>query len=1527
MPAANPRRIARTRRASGSRPRRASTRATRPGLWTRLGLAFAGWREREPETLLFLLVFAAAAVLRFWRPDWYVSSQFHPDERWIFGVVSQLSYPQEPTGLQYGTFPLYLLALIKDGVATIASWFGPFDTNRFVIWGGRMLSAVFDLGTITFTYLFGRELLPEEKGRRLGLLAAAFLAFTVLNVQMAHFFVVDVPLGLTVMATLYFSARLARTGARRDYLWAGVCLGLAMATKTSALPVALSVGAAHVLGLRLADAEDRTRRWGDLALAVGASLITFAVAMPHAFLDWARFWANQNEQRRILVTGEADVPYNRQYLNTLPFLYYGRNLVRHLLGWPLGVLALGAFLTYPLLWAVRGAVLTARRRWTELAEAAEREAPLLVLLTFGVTYALVIGGSFAKFNRYLLPLTPVLCLLAARAVADLRALGGVRVRRLTSVGVALVLAATVLWALAFTSIYTRPHPWIAASRWMLQNIPAAVPGEDGMRLRATTVLNEEWGDDLPVGVEGLASKPYRNNKFPVQEPDTPRKREIILNMLQTNDWIVMADTRAHAVYRRLPDRYPINAAYYDLMFRERLGYTLAREFSNYPALLGREFPDDDADESFTLYDHPHVYLFRREAPSLPAAELAARLDEATAEMQRRGRARVSATLRVRPRTQAAPAEVLPTVINSNIGRSQGRPVFIFGHLNSFTALLAWFLLIEVIGLLAMPLVLTCFPRLPDGGASLAKIAGTLVLTWVVWVLVSLGWVPHLQSVTLAVLLLLGMGAVSWAWRRPVALKAYAARQGRLWWTAEVVFAAAFIGYALTKLYNPDIHNPFGQGYNGGGEPMGMTFLSAVYQSLHFPPYDPWLSGYHINYYYYGHVILGVLAKAIGVPPAWSYSLAISLLFALTVTGVYGLGLGLTGRRRWGLAAAVLAAMFGNLHSFFYLLEPLNRYLQMGDAWSNLGPWLADTWRHAGRFEFIWNPTRLIKGTINEMPWFSFLYGDLHAHIIAIPYSLPVIAWGLNLLKSPPAPKRVFLEAPGTGPADRALGFFLIALALGALSAINTWNFPPYALLVLGVLAFRAVQGRRRPGIPWRELGAAGLGWLRLVAVGLLLMYFFHRYFMPQSTSLAWVNPQVRTRVKEALVFFGLPVFLLFTFWAQLLWPRLTAWARRVLPARRGGPFGAARAWAWVQAFWARSPKTFYTAAAAALAAAGLFFFDQPLLPVLLLLLAAGGGVLFLRLTPELKLATLLAELGLAIVFGCELVHVRDFMGVGGDMSRMNTVFKFYMIVWVLFALAATAALSQLWPRLGTVRRRRADRVPAWRFPAWVAGVLAVWALANYFQVHTEVPWLSWTLVLCLLVLPWAYAAWSDLPWARPAWQAVLAAAVFCAALYPPISLYNRMRLCSEFKHPTLNGAAYLDRMNPQDAKALAWVRKTLTSTDIVLEAPGVQGYNCFDTRVAIFTGLPTLIGWIGQEEQMRYWPELTGSRTEDANRIFGTPDVELARRLMQRYRVTYVYVGANEKKAYPAYGLDKFRTFMDVVYDADGVTIYRVRET
>ncbi|MCD4814680.1 DUF2298 domain-containing protein [bacterium] len=1494
--------------------------------------AIQGFTQANPEAAWLGVVMVFAMIFRLIQPDWYMDRQFHPDERWIFGVVSQLSYPEAPTGLQYGTFPLYLLALIKDFVAAIAAWFGPMDTNRFVIWSGRMLSAFFDLGTIVFTYLLGVRILGGQAGRRLGLLAAALLSFTVLNIQMAHFFVVDVPLGMLTMGTIYWAVAMGQTGERKYYILAGVFLGLAAATKTSSAPLVLAVGIGHLLALTRCPVERRLSLWQDLAMTAGITLAVFFIAMPHAILDWDRFWTNQNEQQRILVTGKADVPYNRQYLFTVPYLYYFKNLIRYTMGHLLGTISVLAFLAYP----VAGMVRLLQAAWTRKKKVVlkffQATGVWWIVLGFSVPYFLIVGNSFAKFNRYMLPLTPVFCLLSAHLLLGFIKAAPVKQLRQAAVGFMLLVAgAAFLWSLAFVSTYQNEHPWIAASRWIQEELPTTSPYQG--KLRPTSILNEEWGDDLPTHVKGMHPKRFRMNKFPVQEPDTPRKREIIISMLQKNDLIVMADTRAHAVYRRLIERYPINAAYYELMFEEQLGFKLAADFSNYPRLFGKMFPDDKADESFTLYDHPHVFLFQRQGPELRQAELTKRLDTRIAEIKARASGQPKPDLKTtQPGKKVAPLAVatpIPTVINANIGKSQGSPKFILGKLNSFTAALAWILVIEIIGLLTIPLCLSLFPRLPDSGVALSKIVGTLVLTWATWMLVSAGIMRHLQGTTFLVLLILGGASLYWASQRRTEITEFFRTRGKFWMSAEAVFLIAFVGYMLTKMYNPDINNPWGQGYNGGGEPMGVSFFTAVYKSLHFPPFDPWLSGYSINYYYYGQVILGILAKLIGAAPEYSYQICIAFLFALTMTGVYGLGVGLTGKRRWGIAAAVAAAMFGNLHTFFYLLEPFTRHMHWNDMLGSVGKVWTETIRHAGRFEFIWNPTRLIKGTINEMPWFSFLYGDLHAHIIAIPYSLPIIGWGLNVLLPANQKNQLMPEATGRNGTERGLTFFIIALTLGSLSAINTWNFPPYAFLILGVLAAKALEERKGKTMPWRALGIAGLAWVRLVIGGLFLFFFFHKNFTPQSTSLAFVNPAVRTHIKEFLIFFGLPVFVLVTFWGMQLVPQGAAFLKKLGWAAKSRKVWWVKILRVLQTFWEKYPIVVYGVLSVLVGALLLTLFNQPLLALLSVMMIIAVYVLgWQSLTPQLRMAMILAVIGLGIVLGCELVHIRDFMGVGGDMSRMNTVFKFYMVAWIYFALSSATFLAAVFSgkkETAKVWSKFWRQKPWWWLPGGGVGVLLLWGIANYYQEILSMPWLAGTLFVCIIGAPVAWAVRPKQDYLRLAWVAVLIAIVFVLSLYSPISLYNRMRLCSEFKNPTLSGFAYLQRMLPKEAAALRWINENIKNADIVLEAPGYRGYNCFDTRIAIFTGQPTLIGWIGQEEQMRYDPELTGSHTRDAERIYRSLDSQEALAVMDRYQVEYVFVGENERKAFSGPGLKKFGRFMDIAYEDPAVTIYQRR--
>ena len=187
---------------------------------------------------------------------------------------------------------------------------------------------------------------------------------------------------------------------------------------------------------------------------------------------------------------------------------------------------------------------------------------------------------------------------------------------------------TLGWALAFTGVYRQEHPWIAASRWIYANIP------EGKKL-----LTEHWDDSLPLTLDELPGKPpirsYQRTELPMWDPDTPAKLDTLVNELSTADYIVLATNRLSAPMARLRDRYPMSSQYYRMLFAGDLGYQPVAEFSAYPRLGGLIIRDDNADESFSVYDHPHVLVFEN-AGRLKPELLRARLGRYLKADARRG---------------------------------------------------------------------------------------------------------------------------------------------------------------------------------------------------------------------------------------------------------------------------------------------------------------------------------------------------------------------------------------------------------------------------------------------------------------------------------------------------------------------------------------------------------------------------------------------------------------------------------------------------------------------------------------------------------------------------------------------------------------------------------------------------------------------------------------------------------------------------------------------------------------------------
>ncbi|MCL6647356.1 MAG: glycosyltransferase family 39 protein [Chloroflexi bacterium] len=1419
-------------------------------------------------------VFSLALGLRLFGLDWDSGGLFHPDERFILMTVEgRLGLPWPPAldllldlersplnprFFAYGSLPLYLLKL----VAHLASALDPALARSDLRLVARALSAFADATSVLLTYLIGRKL----GGNAVALIAALLVTFAAIHLQLAHFFAVDTLLVCWLLLVLWLALRLIEQPQPGRAIALGVAFGLALATKVSVAPLGLAVAGAHLLA-RPGTASPRVsateRILGGMLLSfLGAGLV-FVVTQPFVLLDWPTFVANVTEQSE-MVRRIRDYPYTRQYIDTPKYWYHLSQLALFGLGLPFGIVGWLGF-AYALLRVVI---------WRYRQE--------LLLLLWAGPYFLITGAFEVKFLRYLLPLTPLLALFAARLLVDLTALLGrlgPRGRVLGQAVSALVVGATALWGLAYLQVYTRPHPAVAMARWITANVP---PG--------STIAREHWEEGLP----GLGQ--YRFRELPLYDPDDLGKLRTLATTLASADYLVFYSQRLYGTIPRLPERYPLSTEYYRRLFAGELGYRLVHAEASYPTLFGVALADNPfvrpglpipaglerflpspridlgfADESYSVYDHPLVLLFKRTEPLTSA-----QIEDQLAPFLTAGNASGAAPRR------GSGLLLPPEVAAADWAGGTWREIFPATSLPNALPVVCWLLAAEGIALLSVPVAFLVGRRLPDRGWFLAKPLGVLLVAWLVFLGASLRVVPFERwSIALAVLLLAGASALVLRWQGRTLWADLRARQRTLL-VGQLLFWLAFLAFVWVRSLNPDLWHPA----RGGEKPMDLAYLTAVVRATYFPPYDPWFAGGVLNYYYFGQVVVATLIKLTGIVPEVSYNLAVALWFAFTVVLAFSVLFNLARWRRehapgegaaWGagVAAALFVAVVGNLDGLAQLLDGLRAAgtvvvatqlpliggaVQAGSGFLRVLSGEAQL----PAFDF-WRSSRMMPPqiSITEFPYFTFLFADLHAHLIALPFTLLVVALAVN-------------AAFG---GRRLPTLLALALATGALRPMNTWDYPTYLLLAVGALAIGGL-GRPLPGWLW------GTAWRTGVVVGLgylaFLPYYQHYELFYSGIELA----RETTPLHQYLAVHGFFLFLAGSWLAyevacQLQRAKLT----RLLDL-------AGR-------YWDRLPRllgiverrsgTPLTARALGVVGVALLLLLLAVLglptPAFVLALLLPAGLLALQRLqqrdgdrPRDLLVLTLFGLGLALGAAVDLVTLQ------GDIARMNTVFKLYLQAWVLLALTAAYA--------------------------------------------------CWRLVLAGPVL--APTTSRDGWRGRFAWTTVASLLLASTLIYPVAATPARVRDRFGPLPPTIDGMAFLtqavyqDERGPielrQDYAAVRWLRENLDGTPVIVE--GVTPFYRWGARISIYTGLPTVIGWDWHQKQQRWgYQEQVDRRIAEVNAFYSGSDPAAAAAFLRKYGVRYVIVGTVERNYYPAAGLAKFEQMGDLlqpVYRAGSTTIYRV---
>ncbi len=1410
-----------------------------------------GLRSRLATAAALLAILLLAAAFRYYNLNWDEGQHIHPDERFLTMVETALSWPKSLSQFfdssksplspynkgfnffAYGILPLFIVKWL--GIRLHRDYYG----GIYLV--GRAASGTFDLLSVVLVFLIGAKLYR----RKVGLLAAALYAMAVMPIQQSHFFTVDNFGTFFALLTFYLAIFVSERRSWLYYVLAGLSYGAAVACKIN---LATEIG---VLLLAAAVPIWRSYKRGDdpleLKLVTQRQIIltvfmlfvaalTFRTFQPyafdaHSFLDVkpSRHWIDNMKFVKKLMAGDIDYPPGHQWARRTHFWFPWKNMVI----WGMGI-SLG--LTVWLGWLVAAYRLLYRRQIEHL---------LPVAWAGGLFFYQ--GLQFVESMRYLLPIYPILILLGSWFLlwlvdqAQRWSLwdGSVLARFSPKLSKALVFAIllfTFLWAMAFMRVYRRPLTRIAASRWMFRNIP-----------KGSVIANEHWDDPLPLRIDGHDPfwSTYKGIMMANYDEDTPKKREKMIGWLNQADYIVLSSDRLCKSIPRLPMRYPMTTLYYQALFDGKLGFHLAAEFTSPPGIFGLVFNDESAEEAFHVYDHPYVRIFKKgsDYSEKRVREILGSVD-------------LSHVYRMWPKqVSAAPDALLLSSRRVKEQESSGTWSSIFHprDLVNRIPVLVWLLLLELLGLVGFGL-LSSVVDLPDRGWGLSKAFGWLVWGYLVWLGASVGVFPATRAALWATMaVVVALAGVVW-------VRADGLRRLEDSWRSilaeEALFLAIFLFFLWLRWLNPDLWHPA----RGGEKPMDFAFLNAIIKSRRFPPYDPWFSGGYVNYYYFGFVLVGMLTKLSGIVPAVSYNLAVPSLAAITGVGAYSVALALMPesfpRGKKLLAALLSPAMLlfmGNLGEFSLLWSGWQK-LSKTPAARNSFPVLSSVeraasgfwvWLHGGHIPYpndwwFWNATRIVKETINEFPYFSFLFADLHAHVMALPFTLLALGLAVALAKS--RQKSV--------PAFVGLALAL-SLSIGALRAMNTWDYPTY--LLLGVVGL-ALYVKRRKGLDYYGWLDVVWGAIGLAALSTFLFFPFVRHYATAYTGIQLWKGKF-TKLSEFLTVWGFFVLSM----VVVLWSELSRLERT------GGLPAVVR----------ENAASFLISSLAvglgmALMGVQSWLFSVPILAALLVPLFDRNA------SVERVFALAMAAWGGFLLVSVEIVRLK------GDVGRMNTVFKFYLQVWVLWSVALAAYAPRAWREMNA----RLDRPVRW----FVAVLVSVLFLAG------------------------------------------LAYPVFAT----PARVHDRFDVHAPH---TLNGEAYMRyaRYSERgkgfslegDLELIRWMRAHVVGTPVILEARAPLYH--WGSRISVYTGLPVPLGWDWHEKQQRSVipGEVIDQRAREVTEMYNTVDLNRFMDLARYYRIRYVVVGALERAFYSPQGLAKFERTLKLfrkVYDNDGTELFEVLE-
>jgi len=550
----------------------------------------------DQSKIILLLIIFLGAFFRFYDINWDQNQHLHPDERFLTMVGTDMKVPpnfatyldpnvssMNPANIGhsfyvYGTFPVIANKLLAIATKTD-------NYNDFTLLG-RMLSGFVDLLMVAIVFKTAELFERKEKLRpSVKYWAAFFYAITVLPIQLSHFFTVDTFLNAFVFLSFYSALSFSYSKRIIWLLLSGLFLGLAIASKATAIfifPLLLYFFINAYSEKRKIQKKHLLRLLGDILLFGITAYLAGRIADPYLFqnpnvLDPtpSQLLIKNLKDLQAWSDPKAWYPPGVQWIHKTPILFGLKNLTLYGIG--IGYMV----------YVVLGGVFLIKKI---------KNLALYIIGGWVILFFLYQSLQYVQTMRYFIMIYPFLALFAGIGFSYLSQL----IPKYVS---GILLFFVIIWPMLFFSIYTKPVTRYTASDWIYKNLPTN-----------SVILTESWDDGLPLPIYDMSQRNYKPEQLGVFDPDIPQKWMTMNDLLNKGDYLILSSNRGWGSIPTVPERFPLMKKFYEDLFSGKTNYQEIKEFTSYPSLtylgIPITIPDDNAEEAFTVYDHPKVLIFK-----------------------------------------------------------------------------------------------------------------------------------------------------------------------------------------------------------------------------------------------------------------------------------------------------------------------------------------------------------------------------------------------------------------------------------------------------------------------------------------------------------------------------------------------------------------------------------------------------------------------------------------------------------------------------------------------------------------------------------------------------------------------------------------------------------------------------------------------------------------------------------------------------------------------------------------------------